>query len=157
MGSHHAAAILRSGDPALFVCARPERRYDTLQAAAIKHTLDLLIAGVYKLADIAPRGSLGTELRRSFERTEELRAHRKLRDVTASVVRAHEIEALAVRPQLAPVAAFVSWYNALFLRHNAGAVLDAIEKTFFAPTADFRVFELLVGFRLVHTFEDHLG
>lgn len=151
---------LHSGDPTLFVCAVPERQYDTAQgrliAATIRTVQEAVRATGWRLAD-GSRPSEGTAGSMVFSVDEVVRsvaAHPKLRGVPATMPSPEVLHALAGRGELVHLCAFADLYQRLLVDRSAEAVAETLAERFFAPAPD-RLFELLIGFRLARAFADH--
>lgn len=153
---------LQSRDPSLFVCARPERRYDTPRGHLLKATVEnlhetLRMANwVTDRAHSDPTNAHASVAQRSasIARTVELLLDsRKLREVPRVKLTSAVLASLRSREDLVSLCDLYESFQRLIVAREATALIDAVSTRLFAPDVD-RMFELIVAFRLVRAFQE---
>ncbi|MBM7804217.1 hypothetical protein JOD57_000054 [Geodermatophilus bullaregiensis] len=139
-------------DPTLFVCARPERRYDTMLARAVREALQHLEAAC-RAASLRPTGTLGRVAWERLVWAGETLRHRKLRDVRTVSLSERDLEAVRSRTLGRPVADFIRLYRDLFHDRSQETIAELVSRRVLAPRETSTLLELLAGFGLAEALE----
>lgn len=145
LNRRHATATSTS-----FVCALPERRYDTPLGRLIQLTL-ASVAELGAISDLPPTGSTGSAVAETTGRARRLLRNPKLsgvRQVRPDLLR-HLDEIVRRRPECHVLVDIVGLIWRSNVLGDRDLMISTIEDYFLAPTEDFKLFELMVGFDLV--------
>jgi hypothetical protein len=144
---------LRTGDSATFICAPPERRYDTPLAQLVKLALHQLTLA-YDEAALAPIEGIGTTLARRVTTASRLQRHAKLREVRlVRSLPAHALHGASRFAAAAPIAQFVNLYREAVEDQSPESVRDVVTRQLLVPRDPDRLFELYVGLEIVRSLE----
>lgn len=137
-------------DPTVFVCAPPERRYDTPLGRLVKLAL-WCTSQLADLSELPASGAVGMMVHESSDVARRLLLHPKLskvRRIQPDAIR-HTDELVARRPFVRPLVQLVTDFWAGIVEGDALALARLLEKQFLAPVKDSALFELQVGFDLL--------
>ncbi|KAF0957308.1 hypothetical protein [Rhodococcus sp. T7] len=146
--SHERRVV--TGDPTLFVCSPPERRYDTPLGRLI-HLALRCITRLSDLSSLPARGQVGSVVHETSDQARRLLLHPKLskvRRVDARSLR-HTDDLVSRRPLAKDLVDLVHQYVAGIVEGDTDELRRLLERQFLAPDDDSRLFELQVGFDLL--------
>lgn len=149
------ARRLAAGDPTLFVCSPPERRYDTPLGRLI-HLALRCIAQLAGLTGLSSSGEVGAKVHETSDRARRLLLHPKLskvREVHASSIR-HMDLLVSRRPLAKDLVDIIDRYVSGILNGDVSRLRELLEQQFLAPAEESRLFELQVGFDILEALED---
>ncbi len=143
---------MATSDPTIFVCAPPERMFDTKRRARLLVSLQRC-AGIAGIAGLPDKGELGMAVDEVSSQARLLLRHPKLAGVTSlrgdpSRV-ASECSSTTSRDGAHPDVARL--YDPTIGRSDPVACIEHLERHVFAPD-DARLFELQVGFARIAAF-----
>jgi hypothetical protein len=143
---------LDTGDPTLFSCSPAVRMYDSPSTRA-------LVAALKHCSELPQRarlgqGPVGDVLRSRAELAVKRRAHVKIRDVpSARNISEHRLDRMSRNAGWLSVANYLRWAEHGLDSHDPTVVRELLERTVLRPKEQDKLFELLVGFRVVECLE----
>lgn len=146
---------ITTSDPLVVRTAVVERAYDTWTSRVLKFALSNLIE-MATLASFGGAGELGNFSTQVRESATRLMRHAKLaqaRDI--SFVPAQQLDRFRERTHLADVADFVDDCQCVTAMSDLTSLKRLLGRSVLAPVTDDKLYELLVGFRLIDAFEEN--
>lgn len=139
-----------SGDPTIFVCNPPERRWDT-PSARMCHFALRLAARLGGMAALEPGAGVGLKVSERTDRARMLLRNPRISSFGRERYPREVAVQRAIRryPELAKVDGFVQVARELLENPTEDSVREVLEERVLAPAADDDIFELLVGYRIV--------
>ena len=158
--SRTVGSRIASGDPTLFVCEPVDRRYDTPLGRLLKLTLHCIsqlgIDAGFRPNENAPDESIESEAASLARRSRRLLRNPKLlqvRLVDRAMLR--HLEETSVRfPSVQPLISFVDLYFRGISLGSVDALRELLNRQVFGPGSPDRLFELIVGLRLLESAEE---
>lgn len=149
-----------TADPTAFVCEPVDRRYDTPLGRLIKLTLHCLgqlqtVAGIQPRRDGEPLGHLGqcaAELGKTSRRLAKGPKLRQVRLVERNLLR-HLDDTVARFPASRELVEFVDLFYRGISLVDPAALGELLRKQIFVPGSEDKLFELIVGLRLLEAVE----
>jgi hypothetical protein len=145
------------GEPTLFACTPPLRRYETLHARAILTSL-VSCEGLAHRSGLQA-GPRGGDVTARAIRARRLLAHGKLAGVRPlGSLGEGRLAHLERRPDFTPVCDYLRWVRDGVEARERGALHAILSSAVLAPSENSALFELLVGFRMVdHLMDRHFA
>lgn len=143
---------MTTGDPLIIRASVVERAYDTWTARILRFALEgvVVLAGI---VDLSGAGELAVAIAEMREMSLRLQRHAKVLQARhCATIPADQLERFRSRTHLAEVADFVDQYQCIISMSNTADLKSLIGRSVLVPLSDDKLYELLVGFKLIDAF-----